>query len=124
MRKRMLIGLTILLLFGGALWLLSPSRPRPTGNLPAQDTAEITDRVHREMGQQPKILPDLSWASIQKLPHGVRMRWSDRILSMDVAGDGTVEVRAGGVKGGTTYMLKKGPAGWEVISRRFWQSVL
>jgi hypothetical protein len=34
-----------------------------------------------------------------------------------------VEVRAGGAKRGTTYMLKKGPLRWEVISRRFWQSV-
>lgn len=122
MRKRVLIGLATLILLGGSvLWLLSP-RPRLTGTLPAQDLGDITDTVRREMGQQPKILPDFSWASIRQLPRAVRHRWSDRILSIDVADDGSVQVRAGGPKRGTTYMLKKGTLRWEVISRRFWQS--
>jgi hypothetical protein len=124
MRERVLIGLATLILLGGSvLWLLSPPRPRLTGTLPAQDLVDITDTVRREMGQQPKILPDFSWASIRQLPRAVRHRWSDRILSIDVADDGSVEVRAGGAKRGTTYMLKKGTLRWEVISRRFWQSV-
>jgi hypothetical protein len=120
----MIIGVAILaMLSGGALWLFSPSRPTPMGNLPARDIGEITDRIRREMGQEPKIFPDLTWATIRKLPHALSRRWSDRILSMDVAGDGSVQVRAGGATAGTTYMLKKGRTGWEVVSRRFWQSV-
>lgn len=125
MRKRMLIGLaTLVLLGGGVLWLLSPPRPNLIGALPAQDIEEITDIVwRRNIGQHPRILPNLSWASIRQLPFAVRHRWSIRIGSIDVADDGSVEVRAGDTKAGTTYMLKKEPTGWEVVSRRFWKSV-
>jgi hypothetical protein len=124
MRKGKLIGSAVALLLGvGALWLCLPPPPQIQGSLTPQDATAITSTVHREMGRAQSIFPTFSWQSIRRLPGEIHRRRSDRILSIDVAADGTVEVRAGGAKKGTTYMLKKGPTKWEVINRRFWQSV-
>ena len=123
-RTCVVIGLVAGFLLGvGTLWLVSPPNVQVIGALAPKDVAEISELVHREMGQGGPILPNYSWRSIRGAPREYLRRRSHRILSMDVAGDGTVEVRAGGSTAGTTYILRKGPAGWEVASRRFWKSL-
>jgi hypothetical protein len=69
------------------------------------------------------IRPEISWANIKVLPVVIRSRLPERITSITVRPDGTVEVwtqidsKIGGVvmvSSGWTYQLKKGSNGWQI----------
>lgn len=138
MNNRMLASAVIvLLLIGAALWWLpdapakivgADSRITVVGTLTPGDVAEIRRTVRREIWRG--IFPRCSWPSIRALPAVIRYRAS--VTSLPIFGiianaDGTVEVETGAkvrglpiepwshLRGDTTYRLKKGQKGWQII---------
>ena len=111
---------------GGVFIPRQPS-PRIVGTLPRVELLEITGIVRS--GMRHDIFPGFSWESIKEFPSSLREHWSDRILSIMVETNGTVEVETGVVRGplngrGTIYKFKKGPTGWQVKEIGFWVSSL
>jgi hypothetical protein len=109
------------------LLLLPQPEPQVFGTLPREDVVEVTQIVRRRMRRD--ILPGFSLYSIRQFPASFRRHWSDRILSIHVRTNGTVEVRTGVIHGpldgiGTDYELRRCPKGWEITGRGFWISAV
>jgi hypothetical protein len=120
-QNRKLIAASVLvLLVAGSIELWPRSEPSVVGTLSARDVAAISRIVRAEMWRE--VLPNLSWAAIRDLPSSIRRRWSERILSINIWRDGSVEVSTGVVDGSpfgivNNYVLKKRSKGWEIMSR-------
>lgn len=126
MFKRILVGFAIVgLIVAGVILLRPEPQPHISGTLSSGDIAQITQIARSQMRRG--IFPDFSWESAKQLPSALRRRWSDRILSIHVNADGTVEVHTGftgGAFGGSggVYRLRREPDGWRLMSIGSWIS--
>jgi hypothetical protein len=133
MRKRKLIGAAILAVLVGAAFLFWPQpEPQVLGTLRPDDVAQITRMVRaqvseRQMDERSGLLSffwarSLRW-NLRKLQ--ATMRWSsERILSIEVDTNGTVEVSTEIVpsQSGRYFKLRIGPKGWEIMERGEWHT--
>jgi len=117
MRKRVSIALGIVILAIVSSVLLAPAPPRVpvTGDLSAKEVMCIMRLVRADLRRE--ILPALSWDDLKDLPNTFRRYRSERVSSIEVLTNGTVQVwcwRDSSETYGSLYTLRRERDGWRI----------